>query len=200
KKRKFPPVRKQKAAAKTPEATEPSGFDLRPDVIERALLTGESRGLLEDYFGPEAYSQIRDLAHDAATRSVRGGPRVLILPGIMGSTLARKGLLNFENVLWVGPAEIALGQLTNLKLGGAASAYLGAGVVLLAYLKLKLRLKISGFDADFFAYDWRLSLSEAGKSLANAIKSDSAKQVYLVAHSMGGLVARAALGSVGKKV
>src|SRR5215471_5216464 len=182
----------------TPTA-EPNGFRMTPQLVERALVTGDSRGLLEDYFGPDSYNQLRDMARDASTRSVRGGPRVLILPGIMGSTLARKGALNLENVLWIDPAEIALGKLTELKLSGP-SAYHASGVILLAYLKLKLRLKIAGFDADFFAYDWRQSVLDAGKSLADAVKAEAASQVFLVAHSMGGLVARAALPAAGKKV
>jgi len=177
-----------------------TAFALPAAQIERALVTGESPGLLEDYFGPDNYLQLRDLARDAATRSVRGGPRVLILPGIMGSTLARRRVLNLEDVLWIDPIEIGLGRLTELKLDGAASKYHAAGVVLLAYLKLKLRLKIAGFDADFFAYDWRQSLQDLGAGLADAIRRDAASQLSLVAHSMGGLVARAALGSTGKKV
>src|SRR5215470_4318913 len=151
------PASKRKRSAprstKTAEV-ETSAFGQSPDVLEHALLTGESRGLLEDYFGPENYSQLRDLARDAATRSVRGGPRVLILPGIMGSTLAKKGPLGIEDTLWINPVEIALGKLTSLKLNGAASPYHAAGAILLAYLKLKLRLRINGFDADFFPYDW----------------------------------------------
>jgi pimeloyl-ACP methyl ester carboxylesterase len=177
-----------------------TGFGLRPDELERYLLTGEARGSLEDYFGPDAYIQLRDLARDASTRSVRGGSRVLILPGIMGSTLARKGLLGLENVLWVDPVEIARGRLTELRLGAGASAYHANGVILFAYLKLKLRLKIAGFDADFFPFDWRLSLATLGKALVEKIRQEPAPQVSLVAHSMGGLVARAALKAVGKKV
>ena len=127
-----------------------NAFGQPSNVLEHALLTGESRGLLEDYFGPENYEQLRDLSREAATRSVRGGPRVLILPGIMGSTLGKKRLLNIEDILWIDPAEIALGHLTSLKLDGATSPFHAVGVVLLAYLKLKLRLKIAGFDTDFF--------------------------------------------------
>src|SRR5947208_11398258 len=67
--------------AKPAAPAEQTGFGLPPDELERALLTGESPGLLEDYFGPDNYSQLRDLARDASTRPVRGGPRVLILPG-----------------------------------------------------------------------------------------------------------------------
>src|SRR5262245_37138326 len=191
--------RKRRAPRSTTGAEiEKSAFGQSPDVLEHALLTGESRGLLEDYFGAENYDQLRDLSRDAATRSVRGGPRVLILPGIMGSTLGKKGFLNTENILWIDPAEIALGHLTALKLDGSSSPYHAVGVVLFAYLKLKLRLRIAGFDADFFAYDWRRSLAELGSTLAGAIKDGP--DVMLVAHSMGGLVARAALPSSGKKV
>src|SRR5262245_31818657 len=174
-KRKRPARRSTKAAEMDTNA-----FGQSPDVLEHALLTGESRGLLEDYFGPENYDQLRDLSRDAATRSVRGGPRVLILPGIMGSTLAKQRLLNLEDILWIDPAEIALGHLTALKLDSSSSPYHSVGVILLAYLKLKLRLKIAGFDADFFHYDWRRSLAELGTTLADAIKKESS-EVMLVA-------------------
>jgi pimeloyl-ACP methyl ester carboxylesterase len=73
-------------------------------------------------------------------------------------------------------------------------------VILLAYLKLKLRLRIAGFNAEFFPFDWRLSLSDLGAVLADAIRKDPAPELSLVAHSMGGLVARATLKSAGKKV
>jgi pimeloyl-ACP methyl ester carboxylesterase len=178
----------------------PNGFTLQLDQLEKALRAGQSRGLLEDYFGPQGYSQLHDLAREESLRSVRGGPRVLILPGIMGSRLAKKALLGIEDILWINPIEIVLGRLMDLKLSGAQSPYHEAGVILLAYLKLKLKLRIAGFDADFFAYDWRLSLADLGKALADAIRQDSAKQLSLVAHSMGGLVARAALPSTGQKV
>ena len=191
-----PSARRAKPAA----PAEQTGFGLPSDELERALLTGESRGLLEDYFGPDNYNRLRDLARDASTRPVRGGPRVLILPGIMGSTLAKKGLLGIEDILWINPVEIALGKLTSLKLNGAASPYHAAGALLLAYLKLKLRLRINGFDADFFPYDWRRSLEDLGADLANKIRQEPASQVSLVAHSMGGLVARMALPEAGEKV
>src|SRR5690242_20920222 len=117
-----PPKRAQAAAAHP-------GFTMRPEEIERALLTGESRGLLEDYFGPDSYSQLRDMARDASTRSVRGGPRVLILPGIMGSTLGKPGLLHLDDVLWINPLAIGVGRLTELALDGRSSSVRALGVV-----------------------------------------------------------------------
>jgi pimeloyl-ACP methyl ester carboxylesterase len=194
------PARRSAKTIARPRARAAAGhgaFTMSPEEVERALLTGESSGALQDYFGPESYGQLRDLSRDASTRTVRGGPRVLILPGIMGSTLGKRGPLN---QLWINPLAIALGRLTELALNGRSPAVSVTGVVLLAYLKLKLRLKISGFDADFFPYDWRGSLKDAGKALADAIDKDPAAQVGLVAHSMGGLVARAALAAANKKV
>ena len=178
----------KRSAKPSPAPGEQRAFGLGPEAMERALLTGESRGLLEDYFGAENYSQLRDLSRDASTRSVRGGPRVLILPGIMGSTLGKPGPLHIPDVLWLNPVAIALGRLTELALDGHSSPFDATGVVLLAYLKLKLRLKIAGFDADFYAYDWRRSLKDTGANLADAIKKDASPQVSLVAHSMGGVL------------
>jgi len=174
------------AAPPSPTAGVQSGFVIHQEQLEEDLLSGQSRGLLEDYFGPQSYAQLRDLARDAALRSVRGGPRILILPGIMGSRLAKSLPLGIPDILWVNPVEIALGKLMDLKLSDAASPYHEAGVILLAYLKLKLKLKIAGFDADFFAYDWRTSLAGLGKTLADAINRDPAQRPSLVAHSMGG--------------
>src|SRR5437667_3361501 len=166
--------RKQRARRSTEAAErEKNAFGQPSNVLEHALLTGESRGLLEDYFGAENYDQLRDLSRDAATRPVRGGPRVLILPGIMGSTLGKKRFLNGENILWIDPVEIALGHLTSLKLDGASSPFHAVGVVLFAYLKLKLRMKIAGFDAAFFPYDSLRSLAEHGTILADAVQKDA---------------------------
>jgi pimeloyl-ACP methyl ester carboxylesterase len=65
-------------------------------------------------------------------------------------------------------------------------------VILFAYLKLKLRLRVAGFNADFHAFDWRLSLAELGRQLKARLEAEG-PGVLLVAHSMGGLVSRAAI-------
>jgi hypothetical protein len=71
-------------------------------------------------------------------------------------------------------------------------------VILFAYLKLKLRLKQAGFDADFYPFDWRQSIPALGKELADEIRKETGRNtgrqdLYIVAHSMGGLVSRACL-------
>ncbi len=174
-----------------------TGFGLTDTEIEAALDSGENAGILQDYFGEAQYRELRQLAQAAARRSVRGGDRVLILPGIMGSKL---GYPRLFGVIWADPAKILLGRLAELALAPGARPPGGRiepmGVILLAYLTLKLRLRADGFDADFWPYDWRTSIAAAGKALAAAIR-DEKRDVQIVAHSMGGLVARAALAHVG---
>src|SRR5262245_35123137 len=165
--------------------------ELKDHEVENALAIGEHSGLLEDYFGPAQYAELRSLAQEAAVRGKRGGDRVLILPGIMGSKLGYDGIFPFDDVIWVNPIAIALGRLSELRVGGTNNGVGALGVLLFAYLKLKLKLQIAGHDSEFFPYDWRISLAQLGKRLATEIKSG--RRTHLVAHSMGGLVARAAL-------
>lgn len=102
---------------------EHSEFSLTNAEIERALRTGEHAGLLEDYFGPEQYAELRELARDASTRAVRGGDKVLILPGIMGSKIGRRGAIGlFDDVYWFDPIDVARGRLADLALEEPATA------------------------------------------------------------------------------
>jgi hypothetical protein len=160
-----------------------------PEAIERRLASRRPDPALDAMFGAEAHGELRRLAADARRR--RGGPRVLILPGIMGSTLGQRRA-GRENVLWFDAVEIALGRLTRLALP-AKRRIEALGVLLFTYLRLKLALRAGGFDADFHPYDWRRSVAEAGRSLAARIGRERRPPVHLVAHSMGGLVARAVL-------
>ena len=194
----------RKPVRKTPAPAVParnSEWQLKDEEVETALQTGEHAGLLEDYFGREEYEELQQLARDAAARSVRGGPRVLILPGIMGSKLGRERSGWFDDVVWIDPIDIAGGKLKQLALppsNAAARALRPVGVMLFSYLKLKLRLKAAGYDADFHPYDWRQSIDVLGKELAERIAREGeehGRSISLVAHSMGGLVARWALGS-----
>src|SRR5262245_262122 len=167
---------------------------LSDEAVEEALRTGDHPALLEDLFGTPGYAQLRGLAQQAAARSVRGGERVLIVPGICGSRLGYR-LGPIPNVLWIDPISIAAGRLTELRLkqSGDPGRVRALGVLLFAYLALKLRLRIGGYDAEFAAFDWRLSVSRLGAELAKEIDRTPGVKTHLVAHSMGGLVARAAL-------
>jgi len=177
-----------RAAAVTVRQEELAAYSYHQDEIEEALATGKDVNRLKAYFGEGQYEELRQLAQHTQRRSVRGGPRVLILPGIMGSTLGRR-----DDVLWFDPIDIMRGELPKLALNGGPGPYTALSVIPLAYTGLKLRLKLAGFDVDCHEYDWRQGLDVLGDGLAEALGRETAAQVWLVAHSMGGLVARAAI-------
>jgi pimeloyl-ACP methyl ester carboxylesterase len=157
-----------------------------------ALVSGRHAQSLREYFGAPAYAQLSVLAATAKTARPARGPKVLILPGIMGSKI---GLA--PKVLWIDPLQISAGRLTSLKLPSGKSLH-AVGVLLFSYAKLKLQLEIEGREAHFHAYDWRLCLEELGAQLAARIAAEG-KPVILVAHSMGGLVARMATRMLPKR-
>jgi pimeloyl-ACP methyl ester carboxylesterase/O-acetyl-ADP-ribose deacetylase (regulator of RNase III) len=181
----------KRTVAPTPAAA----VQLPAPVVETALLSGEQVDLLETYFGEENYAELQALARQAASRSVRGGPRVLVIPGTMGTKLGIPGghLFGLDDSLWLDPGEISRGGLLRLSLRGGDARVTALEPLLLFYLKLKLRLRAAGFDADFWGYDWRQDIADTAARLAAHLKKERAGEVAIVAHSMGGLVARAAL-------
>lgn len=162
------------------------------ETVEALLASGQRREELVAYFGEAFYLELATLARRARGKKPSSA-HVVILPGIMGSqlTLPRTGGLPAD-VLWLDPLDISAGRLRELALPGAAD--LTASTVLLySYLKLKLALKLAGYRVSMFAYDWRRSVAEIGLDIADRIADLDAREVAIVAHSLGGLVARAAM-------
>ncbi len=165
--------------------------------VSRWLARGEHATELRLLFGAAAHDELTALAAAAAaTRARRGAPRVWIVPGIMGSQLCasrRHGLP--ADVLWLDALDIIVGRLARLRVG-ARPRPRARGVLLPSYLRLALRLRAAGFVPRFFAYDWRLSALRSGAAFAAALRR-SARPCSVVAHSLGGLVVRAALTATG---
>ena len=174
-------------------------YATKPEALEDALASGKDAQWLEAYFGEAIYQELTLLAQQAKQRKKRGGPRVLVLPGIMGSTIGEPGTL-WNDVIWFDPKDIALGNLVDLALTSKKSPYRSLGVVPIAYTFLKLRLTIAGYDVDYHHYDWRQSLDKLGNELVSRLKQERAQEIFLVAHSLGGLVSRSALAQKAPKV
>lgn len=183
-------------------------FHASDGAILDALANGQHRASLREQFGAAAYQELAALAARAQRVKIAGGPRVLILPGIMGSRLSavkhRRGARAAapagasQEVLWIDPERIGMGRLKELILPSAESIR-PMGVLLFYYARMKLMLEIDGFDVEFFPYDWRLGIDELGTALASRIR-DQDEPVSLIAHSMGGLIARIAAKRLPKRL
>jgi hypothetical protein len=148
---------------------------------------------LVEYFGAALHAELTRLARATRRRRASPGRRVYVLPGIMGSQLGfERGGRRPNDILWLDPIDIAFGRLTELRLDPSSGA-VALGAMTYTYLKLTLSLRKAGFDAVLLDYDWRRDIATLGKLLAARITSDGHENVALIGHSMGGLVARAAL-------
>jgi pimeloyl-ACP methyl ester carboxylesterase len=155
------------------------------------LRSGAHAQLLSAFFGELEYRELSQLAKLAVTRKQTRGTPVFILPGIMGSRLAMKRGRKLD-LYWLHPAAIAEGHLMELALPGSP-ALRPIGVMLPGYLKMKLMLDIAGFRPVLHAFDWRADIEHNARALMRTVDRSGARKVMVVAHSMGGLVARVAL-------
>jgi hypothetical protein len=166
--------------------------------IEAWLAAGAQRAELSAYFGAADYRRLAALARRAQRFPLAADAlQVLIVPGIMGSQLGLKRPAPLpDDILWLDPIDIEQGRLATLRVGGDA-AIVPLGAVLYSYLPLKLYLRSRGFAAELYDYDWRLPVAELGRLLAKRLSARRSARLAIVAHSMGGLVARAALAHPG---
>ena len=119
--------------------------------------------------------------------------RVYILPGILGSKLSRK-LQQRRDLIWFDPTDIPIGGIAKLKYGDDATKIIASGVFQTTYLRMKLQLMLAGYDARYLPFDWRHPTDVIGRKLHKKIRKNGKKDVILVCHSMGGLVARQIAG------
>jgi CHAT domain-containing protein len=160
------------------------------------LLAAPTRNeALVEYFGEALYTDLAKLARAVTRQGRRRAPvrRVYVLPGIMGSQLGfQRGAGKPDDILWLDPIDIIFGRLTEIALRDD-SRVVPLGAMNYTYLKLTLSLRKAGFDAVLLDYDWRRDIATLGRQLAARLASDGREDVAFVGHSMGGLVARAAL-------
>jgi pimeloyl-ACP methyl ester carboxylesterase len=174
-----------------PETSLPSIGDLHDDQIVALLRSGAHAALLIAYFGEPEYRELAQLAKLAFTRRNPRGRRVFVLPGIMGSRLGLVARRTYS-LVWLHPTALANGELTQLAIPGPRTLR-AVGVMLPGYLKMRLRLEIAGFRPLFCPFDWRHDIERLARAFTQIIERSGERKALVVGHSMGGLVARAAL-------
>lgn len=121
---------------------------------------------------------------------------VFVLPGIMGSELKYQG-----KEVWLNHLALLRGDMSKLAVEHLAPEVLPEGLIASDYKRLVVELSRS-YRVIPFAYDWRQSVKEAGENLVRAVRGALAdsndKPIHLVAHSMGGLVARSMIAHDGE--
>lgn len=179
------------------EHGEVSAYDrlVWPDgQVERWLASGERHRELVTFFGEPEYERLRFLAVAAARVTPDPDRCVFYIPGLMGTQLCHpRARPQPDNLIWMDPTDLQQGRLEMLSMPGPQ--LLACGPVLHGYLPLKLALAAAGFTVRCFAYDWRRDIGDTGGVFARVLAASNARDISVIGHSMGGLVARAALQS-----
>ncbi len=140
----------------------------------------------------EAPPALEGLERGEPTPAANNRPVLIFLPGILGSHLAADG-----NRVWLEPLGLATGGLPRIAIDSRRTV-VKDGLVELTYDKLVKFLQIS-HQVMVHDYDWRQPITALGKGLAEVIRktliTHPNQPVRLLAHSMGGLLVRAAFAT-----
>jgi pimeloyl-ACP methyl ester carboxylesterase len=130
------------------------------------------------------------------------GRTVVVIPGFMSSALQFEKSFFGNRLVWFSQAQLALDGPDPLQLddqgegpgpladGALETAGIAAGSRIGAVID---RLTALGDSPQLFTYDWRKSIVRNADVLADVLKRTIGnKPFYVVAHSMGGLLARLA--------
>jgi pimeloyl-ACP methyl ester carboxylesterase len=198
-------ARKPLSRVRGPSVAAAAGLHPAPsedDIIQS--LAGESDKVsdqtLEELFGSDVH-ELRRLAgkRASAPKSRGAAPKVYLLHGILGAELGRRRWF-WEDVIWLGITDVVLGKLKLLRLGKGGDPNIKAlGFLPGVYLLMRLQLESEGFEVVQHFYDWRQSVADLGAELKRRVEAEKSK-IMIVAHSMGGLVTRAAFKLGMKKV
>ncbi|MDQ3520055.1 MAG: CHAT domain-containing protein [Gemmatimonadota bacterium] len=159
----------------------------------------EEERVLRTYFGDLRYQRLHGLAvRRASTRGKRGEKgNVVIIHGIMGAELsAFDG--ERKNRIWMRVLRLLLGGLVGLRLNDDGSGdadgvgeVRATGILKNTYGEIILSLA-EHWNVKPFWFDWRKDIRTAAGQLDVKISEwfGDRAPVHIVAHSMGGLVAR----------
>jgi pimeloyl-ACP methyl ester carboxylesterase len=160
--------------------------------------TAEQERVMRDYFGEERYRRLHAMALRRNLTRSRGAEvqgNVVVIHGIMGSDLTEFVADGGGGRIWASVLRLARGHFERLRLDedgrGARHDVRATGIMNKYYGELILALSRRWRVRPFW-FDWRKDLNIAASDLAARISSwfGDSEPVHIVAHSMGGLVAR----------
>jgi hypothetical protein len=173
-----------------------------PDDLAALLLrpTLEEEKALRSHLGDERYQRMHSMALKRKVRRsafAKSKGNVVVIHGILGAelTVSSGGP---GDLTWVDPFRIARGWLDRLKLSedGRTDAnpkfkVTASGIMKRYYGEMLLSLA-ENWNVQAFWFDWRKDLELAADALNVQMGRwfDGKAPVHIVAHSMGGLVAR----------
>ena len=166
---------------------------LRHDDAQLAALLAGGRLVreLQAAFGPALHRELALLARRALATPVSQPATVFLVPGILGTQLGfARPAPSPPDLLWLDPLDVMAGRLAEL--GDPRAPVVTLGALPFSYLALQLRLRAAGYEVVVHDYDWRGDLRALGPALAARLRAWP-RPVQVVAHSMGGLLARSAL-------
>jgi hypothetical protein len=178
------------------EAANPEAFAellVQPSPDEEAALRA--------WFGDGRYKRLHALALRRASALRRGDEplgNVVVIHGFLGAGLAALSSTGDETDLWLKLGSLGNGQVTRLRLADdGLSEYESdnevrvTGILKRYYGELLLTLAET-WNVRGFCYDWRKGLDVAANQLQADISGwfDDDAPIHLVAHGLGGLVAR----------
>jgi pimeloyl-ACP methyl ester carboxylesterase len=161
---------------------------LHADEIQARVLR---IALGSDQFDRIRATATRTMVRGAALSQKRGN--VVVLHGIMGGELTKYGP-GAPSLIWMQVLRLIGGQFDKLALdtdGNSPSDIRQSGIYLRYYSSLLIGLN-ENWNVRPFYFDWRRDIRLAATDLNAMLSTQFPNQpVHLVAHSMGGLVARA---------
>ncbi|HVR69727.1 MAG TPA: hypothetical protein VMT87_02685, partial [Vicinamibacteria bacterium] len=158
------------------------------------LLDAEERAILQAQMGPDALASAYRHA-----RSRRRGPglgRVIVLPGLMGTELDSVDADGDADLVWVNYFRIFQGRLEDMRLANTGDSPPPPPTIKPKQLYKKVYLPIllalqARWQTRPFPYDWRVDVDRSAAALADEVRTwAQGEPCHLVAHSMGGIVAR----------
>jgi pimeloyl-ACP methyl ester carboxylesterase len=184
---------------------------LQSDEVRRLELASDPRyeADLIGHLGPDAFAELRAAAGSVLGKSahlgVRSSKNLVFVPGVMGSLLAPVNVP--AGIWWIDARAYRYIDELGLSPDGSDADNEAKHVeplrIDLSYTGfLSMLFQRNEFGVEAYPYDWRKPLSASAAGLRDLVgkmhQTNGGQPVHLVAHSMGGLVVRAALVEYGK--